>query len=232
MKRLLLTLTLLASVISLCGMEVEYDMEVEVQNEHNSIDLESPDIFSTLPPITLPQIYHHLSDMLSNDVARYIFSLQPGTGDLRANYHSNMRGLMASIHALLNYDGYCLTVEILERNLLLKGTSICDYKNLEWDKSTVLHHAAREGYTKDAQLILQVAGSQIWKLLTVQEKNFDRTALQSAAIKGYTETVKILLDAAGDKVQDLMDIQDYQCKTAFDVATSEVQELMLQYFQK
>lgn len=218
MKRLLFALTLIAGTRSLHSMEVP----------------------KQLPPITLPQIYQHLSELLNRDVAQYIFSLQPGTNQINEKIslrRTRKEGEMNPIIEKLKMDihlrrhycyGHCLTVEVLKRNLLRKNMSICEITD-NYNNETVLHSVADDSSTKHAKLFLEVAGIKLWTLLTTQNTPANQTALHFAAYCGQIDFVKLLLNAAGNKVQGFMNIRDHYDKTAFDIATPEVQEIMKQY---
>ncbi len=194
MKRLLLTLTLLAGANALHGMEIEVPKK--------------------LFPITLLQTYHHFSEILNHDIAQeilslqlYIFSSQPGIGEINYGFpqidDKSTMMLSMAIDTIAKKNGHCLTVEMLKRNLLHRKISICDIKNSA--NETVLH-LATDSATK---IILEVANHEVWTLLVAQTKEYKSTALHKS-VKWWSniEKIKLLLDAAGDKAQDLMDIQD------------------------
>ena len=222
MKKLLLTLTILASSNLLHSMEAP----------------------KPLSPITLPQIYHHLSEILLPEIAFHIFSLQPGTSALNKKIlHKKTNEDYCSTTSLVTYVdmvhrcyGHCLTVEKLKKDLLHSNLSICDISN-DYGK-TVLHSATTEGHIKDTILFLEVAGDKVWNLLTAQinkqtpcPRTIDQTALHYAAERGRVEFVKLFLDAASDNAQVLINIRDANGKTAFDIATPKVKEVMLPYLQ-
>lgn len=189
-----------------------------------------------LSPITLPQIYYYLSDLLSRDVAGHIFSLQPGTNILskqidfsKKKDESVFRSFFKHLDPIMkriNF-GHCLTVEFLRRNLLYAKISICDIRDNDGD--TVLYNIAH-GFPDEVKMFLELAGNEVWKLLTTQTK-YMRTALLQAAQYNKPIIVKLLLDAAGDKAKDLINMKQYT-KTAFDQAPPKVQKVMLQYLQK
>ena len=228
MKKLLLALTILTSTKSLHSMEIP-----------------SPNTdYSKLSPITLPQIYHHLSEILLPDISFHIFSLQPGTDALSnkvihkkaSKDYCVVAAFTTYTHITHRYCGHCLTVEHLKKDLLHSNLSICDISD-DYGK-TVLHSTACNGYTKDAILFLEVAGNKAWTLLTAQINKqtpwtgmADQTALHFAAECGHVEFAKLLLDTAGDNAQNLINVRDNQGRTAFDIATPEVKEIMLKYVQ-
>jgi ankyrin repeat protein len=221
MKKLLLILILLTGAHSLHGMDEP----------------------KQLSPITLPQIYYHLAEILNQDVARYIFECQPGTSEInndillapvknrKSYYETNNIDCKIDLHLLSL--GYCLTFEKLNRNLARKKISICDIKS--HNGSTLLHRVVIDQPNRiDAvKLYLQVAGNDVTKLLTTQTDFLGWTVLHYAASDGRFELVKLFLDAAGNNAQTLLGIGNQENETAFDVATTpEIKELMQQYQKK
>ena len=230
MKKLLLALTILTSTKSLHSMEIP-----------------SPNTdYSKLSPITLPQIYHHLSEILLPDIAFHIFSLQPGTSTINCTVpflkkettpfenkekaKITLYGVAKTYAFIADTAGHCLTVEILKRRFLREKMSICDITD---DSNLTLLHdiASYEHTTKYAKICLEVAGNKMLSLLTAQEEHNNQTALHIAAEKGHVNFVKLLLDTAGERARDLIAIQDSQGYTTFDIATPEAKEVMLPYFQ-
>lgn len=129
MKKLLLTLTLLASINSLHGMEIKVPKKPS--------------------PITLPQIYYHLrhlEDFLLPEIVQHIFSLLPGIETINDDLPqidkiSRTIWLANVLGTSIKDNGHCSTVEQLKRNLLRKKISICDVK--DYYAQTVLHNAQR-----------------------------------------------------------------------------------------
>lgn len=169
-----------------------------------------------LPPITLPQIYHHFAEVLNSDVAHYIFSLQPGTDiineDIFITTLYKIAGLKGVVYRMLDDYGYCFTVELLNRNLLRRNISICDITN-EYNE-TALHYNSD---TKATKLLLQVAGNNAWTLLAMKNI-YGWTALHVATDHGFTEIVKLLLDAAGNNVWALLTAQSDSHRTVLHLA--------------
>ena len=240
MKKLLLALITLIGAGSLHGMESSF-AKIVSQGSPASVDrtADKAKTDKQLSPITLPQIYRHFSEVLNQDVARYIFSLQPGSRAIGNNIHllndianteNKMSALIYNISMILNNFGYCYTVERLNRNLLRQEKSIYDIKDS--DGRTILHN----GFTnvdsiKVLNFFLQIAGDNTWKLLTMQN-NKGCTTLHYTYTAWHIESVKLLLNAAGENAQELMDIPNKNGKTAFDIADPEIKELMLQYQKK
>ena len=219
---------LLFILIALTGAGSLHGMEIEVQKK--------------LSPITLPQIYYHLAEILNQDVARYVFECQPGTSEInndillapvknrKSYYETNQIDCKIDFHLLSL--GYCLTFEKLNRNLARKKISICDIKS--HNGSTLLHRVVIDQPNRiDAvKLYLQVAGNDVTKLLTTQTDYLGWTVLHYAASDGRFELVKLFLDAAGNNAQTLLGIGNQENETALDVATTEVKEFLQQYLQK
>ncbi len=200
-------------------------------NSLHGMEIEMP---KKLPPITLPQIYYHLrhlEDFLLPEIVQHIFSLLPGietiNDDLPQIDKVSTMLLSYAIQYSIENNGHCLTVERLKRNLLRRKISICDVKNVYAE--TALYHSR---YANVNRIFLEVAGHEVWRLLTSQTKERKQTALHCMVQNYCIQGVKLLLDAAGDKAQDLMDIPDHEGKTAFDIASREAKELMLQYQKK
>lgn len=103
----------------------------------------------------------------------------------------------------------------------------------------------------EANVYLKVAGDKVWELLSAQTKCYVKTYLHDgieyhspqntlynltplhfAAKNNNVALIKIFLDAAGERASDLIAITNSQDKTAFDIANSKTQEVMLTYIQK
>jgi ankyrin repeat protein len=96
-----------------------------------------------------------------------------------------------------------------------------------------LHHIILSGHNiNKAKLYLQIAGNDAWKLINHQSDHNKFTPLHCAASRNYVELVKLFLNTAGERVRDFIDIQNSFGKTALDIATPEVKEVMLPYLNK
>jgi hypothetical protein len=218
MRKLFLSLIIMSGAHSLHGMEVYSDC------------------YSKLPPVTLPQAYHYLSEVLNPKIAQYIFSLQQINEDLSCWYCTdeteNVVSMNKCIAKILRRHGYLYTVERLKLDLLKKEMSICDIKDN--NSCTTLHYIASDYYCnkKIVKLILEVAGDNAWTLLTMQTVVQGSTALHLAAHYNRIEYVKLLLEVAGNQAQAFMNIRNKNGKTAFDIAAPKVQEVMKSHFEK
>ena len=215
MKKLLLALTILTGTKSLHSMEIP----------------SSNTDYSKLPPITLPLIYHHLRTFFPPEIAQYIFSLQPGTSEINDDFpqidQKSTMFLAANVNNSNILNGHCLTVEKLKRNLLRRKISICDIKN--YYDETSLHYTHN---VKVARIFLEGADQEVWMLLTAQSKESKQTILHYIVSETqFLELTKLLLNTAGSNAQTFIGIPDNMGKTAFDIATPEVKEVMLQYLQ-
>ena len=208
MQKLLLTLTILIGAHSLHGMEMQ-----------------------KLSPITLPQIYYYLSDALSKDVAQLIFELDPGTSMINDAFDEINRMPTSCMYMTLKDDGHCLAVEMLKRKILRENKSFRKITNNYVDNS-LLYFLGILGSSNVAKLFLEVADNDILPLLTYQSSGDKQTVLHLVSEKGLIEFVKLLLDAAVNHVQDFVNMPDKYDKTAFDIATPEIKEVMLPYLQK
>jgi len=231
MNKLLLISAIVISAGLLHGMESLNDI-VESSFVNTSVDKQNNDAtidYSTLPPITLPQIYHYFSENMNSDIAGYIFSLQPGSCLINSDlfylddewyrtldyewYQTKATDVNEWINNYVNDCGYLSAMEHLNRNLQSRGMSIYDIKNE--NNATVLH-AGCSTYNenpKTIKLYLRIAGNKVWKLLTAQtltgSKDTHETALHKAVKQlRPIELVKLLLDAAGDNAWKLLAMKD------------------------
>jgi ankyrin repeat protein len=225
MKKLLLFLSII-NIYPLFGMKLtkQNDLTIALSIEH----------FSKSSPITLPQIYFYFSQELLSDIAGYILALLMRNDIHRINkpilFHPPIPEIVRGIHAQLNTYGYLFMVEKLSRNLFCKqNISICAIKNS--NSATLLHEAARLGYTKDVKLYLQVAGKDKIKLLKTQTIFGGSTALHEACLRNNIDLIKILLDAAGDDAQELIHLQNNEKETALEIGSVEAQAIMRQYLK-
>ena len=146
---------------------------MELQNQLYDRADSTIDDYSEFFPMTLPQIYHYLSELLNRDIAYHIFSLQPGSSEIDENIsclddaarpHKAI-SLMVYIERILEDFGYCYAFELLNRNLLSREISICDIKD-DNNKSVLCNNWD----VKEIKLFLQIAGNDAWKLLAAQTR--------------------------------------------------------------
>jgi len=200
MNKLLLSLILLfTGVGSVYGMKLQKDK---------------------LSPITLPQTYHQLSQLLLPDVACHIFSLQLGNIDLTKlplkieQSCTNLDTLMQLMQALIKSCGYNLVRELFKQ-FFPRKKSICLIQNQYGE--TVLYQVSNDCHIDIAKILLDVAGDKSWELLTKKGRILRETALH----KAHSDKVaKLLLDAAGNNAWALLTMKDTIGETALHTAVN------------
>jgi len=199
MKKLLLTLTILTCTYSLHNMEVEISKT----------------------PISLPQIYSYFLTILPADIAKHIFSLQPGSHLINRPV-TIIKGLSPEALADPNHKdrdkaqptmfliektygdlekqaGHFLTVEILKRNFLREKMLLCDMRGHY--NQTFLHHIAN------------------YKFAINYAKICYETLLHLIAdCKLKTKYAKICLEVDGNHLSKALTAQDNHNQTALHCA--------------
>jgi ankyrin repeat protein len=203
MNRLALALVIITSSVSLCGMEMQDQLDLPVDKQS---------------PITFAQTYHHFSGALLPEITQHIFSLQLGTADL-ADLPLNCKSpepFVKYLEILIASCGYLLARELCECYLKHEKISLCDIKNE--NKQTCLHYTAKN--PKVTEMLIKVAGDTASTLIAMQTTS-GSTALHYAANYNNTENIKLILDAAGDTASTLIDMQDTSGYTALHYAASK-----------
>jgi len=114
--------------------------------------------------------------------------------------------------------------------LLIKAAGDKAWSLIADEHETALHVAVSSNWQDVAKLLINTAGDRAWMLITARNNVLDGyTALHDAAERGHTEMVKLLLDTAGNNAQEFIDMLNDHKKTAFDIATPEVKEIMKKY---
>jgi len=200
--------TLLLALAILIGTSLLHSMEPQKQ----------------LPPITLPQTYHQLSQYpyLLPEITQHIFSFHLGGVNLATLAREieqsckDPQSLVKYIAALFNSCGYELSNELLKRLFLHAQISVCSIKDkYNW---TALHRAACSNRIETVKLLLNAAGDNTWTLLTMKT-TIGCTALHHACTN-YIETVKLLLNAAGNNTLTLLTMKNANGWTALHSAAS------------
>lgn len=190
MKKLLLAFTIVASAASLHGMEAPKQVS----------------------PI-MPQVYNYFAMNMDADIAREIFSLQLKTSSV--DLVKNPDKFMQFIKTLLNSCDYDLTIKIGKQFFNHTKLSICDIKDRF--NVTPLHVAV---YTDlmTTKVLIEIAGNNLWTLLTTKLNASYTIPLHWAVEFGCIDTVKLLLDAAGDKARELLTYQNIRGEIPLDLA--------------
>jgi hypothetical protein len=243
-KKLLLILTTLTCAHSLQSMDPTSLYELRrtgVETPTTNLDDMKVEIPKKLSPISLPQIYSHLAKILLPEIAKHIFSLQPGSDTIHNKLclkkedssYCLVAALTTCMEIVINKFGHCFSVELLKRSLFHEKVSICNITN-GFDDKTVLHMTAKNGYsittndrcTKTAKVFLEID-----KNLLLTQNNKKQTALHIAAKKSNCELVELFLKSAGNNALTLINIKNHKGKTAFDVAMPDIKAIMLPYLQ-
>ena len=213
MKKLLLSLILLASAQPLAGMETQKQLDLLV-DQPQCTKLASSKIKSF--PMTAAKTYHYLShDLLIPEIAQQIFLLQLELSgvDFKKLSQSceDTESLVRYIKTLIDSCGYPLASGLCEWFFAHTEVLLCTLK--DGNNNTPLYYAIKHKYQKVAKILIQIAGDNAWTLLTMQDI-YDQTALHWAARNEKTEGVKLILDAAGDNAWTLIAMQNTIGSTA------------------
>lgn len=228
MNKLLLALAIVAGTGSLHGMESQ-ELCVAQPNQKTLI---SPEI--TPSPMSLPQTYHQLANLLLPDIAQHIFLLQLKESGvdlaelpkLIEQSCKNPTDLVLLINLILSTCGYELAAELFERYFPHATISICDIKdNLEWTPLHVALYCDPESVNIEnmVKILIKIAGSHTWKLLSARSI-FGKTALHHATrhTVNNAKVIPFLLAVAGDNAQDFIAMQSNNGQTAFEQSSIEI----------
>lgn len=174
-------------------------------------------------PMTLAQLYYHFSHDLEllPEIAQHIFFLQCGDSNL-TEIEQNCKHpelLVIYIEKLISSCEYLLASEICECYFKHNKISLCDIQNHY--KYTCLFYGKNPKVT---QILLKIAGNNVWKLLTIQNTH-NATALHFAAGNNYTETIKLLLHAAGDNAYELLAMRNDNKRRALYTAIFNLKDI-------
>jgi len=172
----------------------------------------------------LPQMHYHIShDFLPQKIVQFLSPQLTINGidpvqspELIEQSYAKLITSVSYLKQLCESCSNNVALKKFKVMLCQQQVSICDIKDIH--SRTILHIAGIDNNPILAQMIIKVAGNNVWTLLSTKDSWSGSTPLHLAAEYGCIETVKLLLDAAGDRAIELLKYQNLLGEIPLDSA--------------